>query len=275
MQLRPTPREQGTTPPGRHACGLPWGGGGRLSWAQRLMWLVALLTLLALMAGCEPAPLRLAFVGSITGRAGDLGVGGRDAALLAVEQLNAAGGLRGRRVELDSRDLRHDADVARGAMASLKVAGQSLAVGPMTSAMAMAMLPMANDLGITLISPTATTSELDGLDDQFFRVTSSARADARHCADFLARRSGWRRYSVLYDSSNLAYTRNWMQHFAAALQAHGGGIVSAQSFVFEPELSFDALARQALAVEADALLLIANATDAARLAQAVRRPNSS
>ena len=54
----------------------------------RLGWLALAAMLLA---GCgDRSPVTVGFMGGMTGRAADLGVGGRDAVSMAVEEANAA-----------------------------------------------------------------------------------------------------------------------------------------------------------------------------------------
>jgi len=62
-------------------------------------WL-ALLAALA-MVGCSPkTPLRVGFIGGLSDRGSDVGEGGRNGLMLAIEQRNAAGGIHGRPIEL-------------------------------------------------------------------------------------------------------------------------------------------------------------------------------
>ena len=57
------------------------------------------------MTSCsEEPPLKIGFVGGLTGRVADLGVAGRDAVILAIEEKNRSGGIAGRKVELVVRD---------------------------------------------------------------------------------------------------------------------------------------------------------------------------
>ena len=59
----------------------------------------------ALLLGCGPAePLRVGFIGGLSDRNSDVGQSGNNGVVLAVEQINRAGGIRGRQVELISRD---------------------------------------------------------------------------------------------------------------------------------------------------------------------------
>ena len=60
---------------------------------------------LALLVACQkPEPIRIGFVGGLSGRVADLGGAGRNGVQLALEQRNAAGGINGRSVELVVRD---------------------------------------------------------------------------------------------------------------------------------------------------------------------------
>ena len=72
-----------------------------------------LLLALLLGSGCqEQPPLKVGYVGGLTGRVAGLGVAGRDGALMAVEEINRDGGIKGRRLELLSRDDQQNVDVA-------------------------------------------------------------------------------------------------------------------------------------------------------------------
>ena len=61
--------------------------------------MVALLSLF--VSSCsEPPPLKIGFLGGMTGRSTDLCVSARDGVQLAVEAVNQQGGVNGRQVEL-------------------------------------------------------------------------------------------------------------------------------------------------------------------------------
>ena len=45
-------------------------------------------------------------------------------------------------------------------------------IGPTTSSMAMAALPLINAAGVVMIAPTVSTRQLSGIDDYFFRVVA-------------------------------------------------------------------------------------------------------
>lgn len=236
---------------------------------RRLAWLALVLPLL--LAGCERGPLVLGFMGDLTGRAADLGVGGRDAVSLAVEEVNAAGGLDGRPVQLLSVDNRQDADAARRAYAALEQAGVAVAVGPMTSAVAADLQTLLNQGSLVMVSPTVSSSSFDAQDDRLFRVVSSTREYARKSARHHAERLGLRRVAVVLDEGNLAFTQRWLDDFERELTQHGGQITDRVRYDLQAQPRFSQVVDTALANRPDALLILANATDAALLVQQARK----
>lgn len=114
-------------------------------------------------AGCsKPEPILIGFSGQLSGAYADLGIKGRDGVSLAVEKINASGGIYGRPVKLLIRDDKGTPDGARTADRELIDAGVVAIIGHMTSSQAMAAMEVIETAGVVLISPTATTEELTG-----------------------------------------------------------------------------------------------------------------
>jgi ABC-type branched-subunit amino acid transport system substrate-binding protein len=86
------------------------------TWLLRVAILVTLAS--GMIACTPPEPLRIGFLGGLSGRVADLGIGGRNGAILAVEMRNQQGGINGRRVELIAEDDQQDVEVARQAVAA-------------------------------------------------------------------------------------------------------------------------------------------------------------
>ncbi|MFZ4624469.1 MAG: ABC transporter substrate-binding protein [Rhodoferax sp.] len=232
---------------------------------------IAALALALLLAGCDKAPVTLGFLGGLTGPAADLGTGGRDGALLAVEQVNQQGGVHGSSVKLHEFDDQQQPGTLPGLMETVKKAGVLALVGPMTSSVAKAWIPLADQARLLTISPTVTSSDFTGHDDYFFRVISDTRSYARASASHYTERQRWSRFAVVFDETNAAYTRSWLQHFQQAMQERGVALVSASGFGLPQSPSLASLVQQTLTLQPDALVLIANATDSAQMAQLVRK----
>ena len=173
-----------------------------------------LLAASALIAACSPPePIRLGFIGGLTGRVADLGHSGRNGFQLAVEQANAAGGIRGRRIEILVKDDGQDPDKAAQAAAELVAAKVAAIIGPMTSAMVEPVLAAATRAGIAVISPTVTTTEMTGKDDLFLRVMADTRSYAELSARYNYQKIGVRRVAAVYDLHNRAYSESWLSAF--------------------------------------------------------------
>ena len=81
---------------------------------QRGLIVLAIALCLVLVACSEEPPLKIGFVGGMTGRVADLGIAGRDGVIFAIEEKNQAGGIAGRMLELVVRDDHQDADELAG-----------------------------------------------------------------------------------------------------------------------------------------------------------------
>lgn len=227
------------------------------------------------LAGCTPPePLTIGFVGSTSGRTADLGIAGRDAVQLAVERRNQSGGVAGRQVRLLLRDDEQNPEVARRVVRELIDQGAVAIIGPMTSAMAVAVVPVANQTQVLLMSPTVSTDQLTGLDDQFFRVNASTVASARRLAQFLLEQQGTHRLVAIHDIGNRSFTESWLAGFQAGFEQGGGELVGRIGFASGGDTSFLRIARNALATPVDGVVVLANATDTALLSQQIRKLDS-
>lgn len=134
---------------------------------------LAMAALLALAAGCsalapgggpagtrpaDAGPVKLGMVTSTSGGSALFGQAGVDGAKIAVDELNASGGVLGRRIELIVRDDEGKTDVGaretRDLILSQKV---SALLGPVSSAILLAISPIAKENKTVLLSHTANT----------------------------------------------------------------------------------------------------------------------
>lgn len=238
------------------------------------VWLVTAALPFAL-AGCnDRSHIKIGYLGGLTGRTAGLGVAGRDAVQLAVEEVNRAGGIGGRQIDLVEMDDRQDEESARSAVSSMIEEDVSAIVGPMTSAMALAILPVINEQRMVVISPTVTTNQLSGREDYFFRLTVPLKVNADNLAAYAAER-GLKRFSVVLDTGNAAYTEDWLVSFEQSFKARGGRVVHQERFRSESNTAFLPLVERTVASRPDAILLLGGAIDTAMMAQQVRKLGSA
>ncbi|MGC3997069.1 MAG: ABC transporter substrate-binding protein [Anaeromyxobacter sp.] len=232
---------------------------------------VALLLLLA-AAGCRPSqPIPVGFVAGLTGRHYDLGISSRNGATLAVEELNAAGGVEGRPLELRVRDDRQDPQAAREAVTGLIGEGVVAIVGHVTSTMAVETLPIADREHVLMLSPTVSSAALAGRDDWLVTLHPSTAVAAHAVAAWLSAHRPVHRVAAIIDLSNRAFSESWRDQFAGQLQEHGGELIRSIAFTSGEGVMLRTPVAEALDAQPDAVLVIANALDTAALCQLIRR----
>jgi len=234
-------------------------------------WLTVLALTGLLLAGCGPkAPVKIGFIGGLTGPNSDNGQSGLNGVILAVEQFNRDGGVDGRMVELIERDDGQNKEIAARSARELAAAKVEAVIGPFTSSMAEVIVPITGQAGIFQVSPTITSMDFYGKDDNLFRINRTTRDNARDYARVLRAR-GQQRIAVAYDTRNRNFTESWLKEFRATVQSQGGRLAAEVSYESGPQTDFSLVVGRMLSGKPDGMLFISGALDVARLAQQARR----
>ena len=215
-------------------------------------------------------PIRVGFVAQLTGVQAELGVQERNGVQLAVEEINAAGGVAGCPIELIVRD---DLGIPEGAQTAdreLIQAGVVAIIGHATSGQTMAGLKVTNPVHVVMISPTATSPELSGQDDYFFRIVYSLMDRAHALAQHIYQGRHITRVAGIYDTDNTAYSKAYLEAFTDKYQSLGGKLVAQVTFSSKAQPDFAPLVTQLRASNPDGLLIIAADIDTALIAQRTR-----
>jgi branched-chain amino acid transport system substrate-binding protein len=187
----------------------------RTTHVRRRLSRIAALILCACAPGAEP--LRIGAAGNWRESYGVMAMRGIE---LALEDINAQGGVRGRRLEVVARDDSSDGiEAVRVASEFYGDPGILGVVGHIESGTMVASARI-YDQGLVAISSTATSPALSGMSPWVFRVISSDSANGRDIA-MHARRLGLRRAAVLYE--NNSYGRGLSDAFTRHFQ---GQVVS-------------------------------------------------
>lgn len=232
-------------------------------------WLAALAVVLLAACG-DPAPIRIGFIGGLSGRSADTGEASRNAVQLAVDEANRSGGIGGRRLELLVRDDEDDPAVAARAVRDLHAAGVAAIIGPNNSSIAAGMLPVLNELKVVTISPTVSSLAFADLDDHLFRINWTTRDNARiYARHYIGR--GIRRIAAATDANNAVFAESWLHEFRAEYEPAGGAVVAHERFDAGGARGYSQTVQTLLDSDPEAILLVANSVDAAQLAHQVRK----
>ncbi len=181
-------------------------------------------------ASATPGPIHLGAIFNLTGGQAMLDGPSLDGARLAVDRINAAGGLLGRRVDLLELDGQSDPAVVNAAARELATSGVSAIIGLSDTNQVLAAAPVAARAHIPFVTSGATSPQLVTKVPGWLFLTSfgdnvQAAAGAQYARNALAART----VAILYDQT-LAYTRLLSRYFSRSFRAQHGTVVSDQGF---------------------------------------------
>src|ERR1017187_3574250 len=228
--------------------------GAAAAFLARLPRLLPVLAAVAAAASPGAEPVRIGFFMSITGRDASFGEASLRGARLAVDGLNAAGGVLGRPVELVVEDNRSLAGESATAAKKLISRDRVVAlVGECSSARTLEAAPIAQASGIPLVSPASTSARVTQAGDAIFRVCFVDSFQGDVIATFARRRLPPRRAALLVDST-APYSVGLAEFFARTFTALGGQMVATQNYS-GAETDFRAQLTAIRAARPDALFL--------------------
>ena len=146
---------------------------------------------------------------------------------LAVEQINAAGGILGRQVEVIKTDDQSDPTECLNAFNSLVAQGVGLIIGSATSGCTSAITDAANEEEICLLSPTATADSITTEDDYIFRACYADSFQGAIAAAY-AKQAGYDKVGVVYCAADV-YSKGLYDSFSSACEKYGIEVVDSQS----------------------------------------------
>jgi branched-chain amino acid transport system substrate-binding protein len=195
---------------------------------HRLLPLGAFLLLLAAARAAEP--VRIGFFMSLSGRDASFGEASIAGARLAVDDLNAAGGVLGRPVELMVEDNRSLAGESVTAVKKLISRDKVVAlVGECVSSRTLEAAPVAQTAGVALVSPASTNPRVTAVGDCIFRVCFADPFQGEVLATYAWCRLGLRRAALLLDNS-APYSVGLAEAFVRTFRQLGGEIVARQLY---------------------------------------------
>jgi len=194
---------------------------------------VVALCAMSLVLSCKKKESDTVSIGAIfplSGAVAFYGTESRDGALLALEQVNAAGGLLGKKLTLLSEDDEGDAAKAVNALTKLTTRDKvSFILGSSTSGPTQAMSTLAQSSKVILISPSATNINVTKAGDYIFRACFIDPFQGVVGADFAYGTLGSRRAAILYDAG-ADYNTGLAESFRNQFKALGAQVVADEAY---------------------------------------------
>ena len=187
-------------------------------------------------SGSDSEVIKIGAIGPVTGAAAVYGQAVKNGAELAVEEINAAGGINGAQVEFKFEDDEHDAEKAVNAYNNLKDWGMQALLGTVTSAPCVAVGEVANQDNMFLLTPSRTAVECVQYDNAF-RVCFSDPMQGLESAKYIGENGLASKVAVIYDSSDV-YSTGIYEAFVKEAANQDFEVVAAEAFTSESKTDF-------------------------------------
>lgn len=177
--------------------------------------------------------------GPLTGDAAQYGVGVKNAIQLAVDEVNAAGGVNGNKLKLVFEDDEADSgDKAVNAYNALKDQGMQIFLGTVTTGSCLAVVDKSYQDKIFQFTPSASAQDVIA-NDNCFQICFTDPNQGKASADYIADNKVATKIGVIYDSSD-AYSSGIYNAFKTEAATKGLELVSEQSFTKDSKTDFSA-----------------------------------
>ena len=198
--------------------------------------------------------LKIGGMGPLTGDNAAYGEAVQNGAQLAVEEINADGGINGMQVEFKFEDDEADAEKAVNAYNTLKDWGIDMVVGAVTSGACTAVSAETANDHMFQITPSGTSMDCVQPYDNVFRLCFSDPAQGTKSAEYIATKGLATKIAVIYNSSD-TYSSGIYQSFAAEAENQGLEIVAAEAFTADNKTDFSVQLQKAKDAGAELVFL--------------------
>lgn len=177
-------------------------------------------------------PIKIGFLGPLTGDAAGLGENMKIAAELARDEINNAGGVNGRKIELVIEDGGCDAKIAANAGSKLvNIDKVTAIVGGACSPETLAVAPMSEQAKVPQISASSTNPAISQAGDYIFRFIPSDAFQGKFAAEHLVNDMGKKKIGILYCLND--WCTGIREVFKGRLGEVGGEVVADEGYQWD------------------------------------------
>ncbi|HVF22796.1 MAG TPA: ABC transporter substrate-binding protein [Pyrinomonadaceae bacterium] len=197
--------------------------------------LLALMLSVSLFSACAnsgPASdkVRVGVFMSLTGSTANFGISSVNGIKMAADEINAAGGINGKQVELLVQDDRSDAQEAATIVTKFVTQDQVHAIlGEVASSRSIAAAPIAQNAKVPMLTPSSTNPEVTRKGDFIFRSCFIDPVQGAAIAQFAAKTLNAKNAAIMVDRKN-DYSTGLEKVINETFTRMGGKIVAVQSY---------------------------------------------
>jgi branched-chain amino acid transport system substrate-binding protein len=203
------------------------------------------ISLAVLLAGCPPkneagsgggnaassgGDILIGEYGSLTGPQATFGTSTHNAIMMAIDEINAAGGVGGRKIKVLTEDDQSKQEEAANAVTKLISQNNVLAIlGEVASSNSLAAAPICQSNKVPMITPSSTNPEITKKGDYIFRTCFTDDYQGENIARYAATQLHYKRAAILTDVKN-DYSTGLTTTISRIFTSLGGQIVGQQSY---------------------------------------------
>jgi branched-chain amino acid transport system substrate-binding protein len=183
-------------------------------------------------AGCKSGSdaIKIGGIFPLSGEVAVYGLEARDGVLLAIDEINAAGGINGKKVELVYEDDEGNPEKSVNAYNKLTAKDKvNVIIGSLTSGCTIAITSKAQAQEVVLVAPAATAEAVTDAGDFIFRACFIDSFQGTVGGRFAAESLGAKKAAILYDNGN-DYSTGLKDNFITAFESRGGVVVASESY---------------------------------------------
>jgi branched-chain amino acid transport system substrate-binding protein len=202
---------------------------------KRILVSLTIVASLLLALACQPSgsggdKVRIGVFMSLTGDTANFGISSTNGIKMAADEVNAAGGINGKQIELLVQDDRSDASEAATIVTKFVTQDQVHAIlGEVASSRSIAAAPIAQNAKIPMLTPSSTNPEVTKKGDYIFRSCFIDPVQGAAIAQFGAKTLNAKRAALMVDRKN-DYSTGLEKVISEVFTRLGGQIVVTQSY---------------------------------------------
>jgi branched-chain amino acid transport system substrate-binding protein len=202
---------------------------------KRILISLLIVASLLMALACQPSgsggdKVRIGVFMSLTGSTANFGISSVNGIKMAAEEVNAAGGINGKQIELKIEDDRSDASEAATIVTKFVTQDQVHAIlGEVASSRSIAAAPIAQNAKIPMLTPSSTNPEVTKKGDYIFRSCFIDPVQGAAIGQFAARSLNAKRGAIMVDRKN-DYSTGLAQNITETFTRLGGTMVATTSY---------------------------------------------
>lgn len=200
---------------------------------RQLFVLGAIGLLVSGLTGCNKSGGDTILIGefaSLTGKEATFGISSHEGTILAVKEINAAGGVLGKQLELKTEDDQSKAGEPANVVNKLISKDNVVAIlGEVASSRSLEAAPICQQNGVPMISPASTNPKVTETGDHIFRVCFIDPFQGTVIANFATKTLNAKKVAVFTDVKS-DYSKGLAKFFKEGIAKAGGQVVAELDF---------------------------------------------